>query len=215
MSKIKSLKWRLWLKSMLLALIVLWLLVFLGLISIIHYTGTIDEAHSADVIIVLGAGLTRSGRPDWALTGRSTHAAELWQQGYADKIICTGGVGNGQTRSEADACREVLNRHGVPSSVIFLEDKSRSTEENAIFSYQIMQANHWQTALLVSDSYHVFRARYIFASEGMDVFLSPVPAERIRSRSFYISSVLREVAALHWQLFKNIFNLQVTHVPIV
>jgi uncharacterized SAM-binding protein YcdF (DUF218 family) len=215
MTRIKSLNWRLWLGRIILVAIAMWLLIIIGLISLIHYTGTIDEAQSADVIIVLGAGLSNSGRPGWALTRRSAHAAELWKQGSAETIICTGGTGYNQSRSEADGCREVLIRNGVPSSAIILEENSRSTEENAIFSRQIMDANAWETALLVSDSYHVFRGRYIFSSQGIDVFLSPVPAQEIRGFPTYYSSVFREVLALHWQVFKDIFNLQVTSVPIV
>lgn len=215
MAKIKALNWRLALRRMILAMITLWLLIIISLISLIHYTGTIDEPQSADVIIVLGAGLSNSGRPGWALTRRSRHAAQLWHQNYAPTIICTGGTAYNQTRSEAEGCREVLTRNGVPFSAIILEDQSRSTEENAIFSRQIMNANDWETALLVSDSYHVFRGRYIFSNQGIDVFLSPVPAEQIRGFPTYYSSVFREVLALHWQVIKDSFNLQVTHVPII
>lgn len=168
MIKLKSLNWRL-LRRMILALIALWLLIIIGLMSLIHYTGTIDEPQSANVIIVLGAGLSNSGRPGWALTRRSNHAAQLWHQGYAPIVICTGGTASNQNRSEAEGCREVLNRNGVPSSAIILEDNSRSTEENAIFSHQIMNANNWETVLLVSDSYHVFRGRYIFSNQGLVV----------------------------------------------
>lgn len=210
----KSFRWRFWLGSMLLFGFVLWLLIVFALIGVIHYTGTVDESESADVIIVLGAGLSRSGRPGWALTRRSSHGAELWHQGFASNIICTGGYGENQTRSEADACREVLNRRGVPSSVIVLEERSRSTEENAMYSKEIMQDNGWQTALIVSDSYHVFRARYIFSHESIDVSLSPVSAELIEGRPTYIYSMLREIVALHWQVLKYMFNIDITHIPL-
>lgn len=193
---------------------VLWLLIVFALIGMIHYTGTVDEPESADAIIVLGAGLSRSGRPGWALTRRSSLGAELWHQGFASNIICTGGYGENQTRSEADACREVLNRRGVPSSAIVLEERSRSTEENAIYSKEIMQENGWQTALIVSDSYHVFRARYIFSHEGIGVSLSPVSAELIEGRPTYIYSMLREIVALHWQVLKYTFNIDITHIPL-
>jgi uncharacterized SAM-binding protein YcdF (DUF218 family) len=213
MKKIRLFKWQGWLGPMIILTFVLWLLIIFALIGAIHYTGIVDNPESADVIIVLGAGLSRSGRPGWALTRRATHAAELWHQGFAPYIICTGGVGNGQTRSEADACREVLMRNAVPSSLIILEDRSRSTEENAIFSQELMDAQGWDTALIVSDSYHIFRAGYLFSGQDIEVFSSPVAYERINNPPFYIYSLLREVAALHWQVFKDIFDLQITHIP--
>lgn len=214
MDETKSPKWRRWLRHMILLFLAIWLLIVLVLIGLIHYTGTVDNPESSDVIIVLGAGLSPSGTPGWALTRRSTHAAELWHQGLAPFIICTGGTGDDQTRSEADACREVLMRKHIPSSVIILEDQSRSTEENAMFSHKIMDTYDWKSAIIVSDSYHVFRANYIFSHQGIEVSLSPVPAERIKNPPYYMTSVLREVVALHWQLLKDIFNLQITHIPL-
>ena len=95
-----------------------------------------------------------------------------------------------------------MMREGVPASAITLEDTSRSTEENARNARLIMVAHGWQTAILVSDSYHVFRARYIVSRVGIDVLLSPVPLEKIKSPAFFVYSMLREVIALHWQVFK-------------
>ena len=188
----------------------LWLV---AITSLIHVTGTRDQRQAADVIVVLGAGLSHDGRPGYALTRRSLQAAELWQAGYAPTIICTGGIAPNQTTSEAAGCQRVLNWRGVPDSAILLEENSRSTEENAIYSRPLIEANDFQRVLLVSDSFHVFRARYIFASQGIDVRLSPVPRDRIRGRPSYDYFILREVAALHWQVFKDLFNIPITHIP--
>ena len=65
----------------------------------------------------------------------------------------------------------------------------------------IMAEQGWTRATLVSDSYHVFRARYIVRRMGFDVALSPVPASTI-GPAFYVYSVVREVAALHRQVFR-------------
>lgn len=189
-----------------------WFIGVVALVATIHQRGTIEEAQEADVIVVLGAGLSRSGRPGYALTRRSSQAAELWHAGHANTIICTGGLAENRNRTEADACREVLSWRGVPASAVVLEGRSRSTEENALFTAEIMEANGWETAVVVSDSYHVLRADYLFTSEGIEVFTSPVSADQIRGRPTYEYSVLREVAAFHWQIFKDIFNIPVTNV---
>jgi uncharacterized SAM-binding protein YcdF (DUF218 family) len=172
------------------------------LAALIYRTGTIDEARPSNVIIVLGAALTDDGQPNKALRRRSEHAALLWQAGYAGSIICTGGVGRNLTRSEADGCRDVLTRAGVPDRAIVLENTSHSTEENARNAQSIMRAHGWRTAILVSDSYHVFRARYIFSRLGIDVVLSPVPLARIDGHAFYVYSVVRELMALQRQVLK-------------
>ena len=93
-------------------------------------------------------------------------------------------------------------RAGVPRAAIILEETSRSTEEQALNAHRMMAEHGWRSAILVSDSYHVFRARYLVRRVGIDVVLSPVPAARIESPAFYVHSVLREVMALHWQVVK-------------
>lgn len=179
--------------------LLLWLGACLALAAIVVWTGTRDEAGRADVIIVLGAALSRDGTPYKALTRRSQHAARVWKDGRAPVIVCSGGVGPNQTRSEADGCREVLMRSGVPRDAIVLEERSRTTEENARFSKAIMEGRGWRTAIVVSDSYHVFRAGRLMARAGLDVRLSPVPATQVGSPLFYVLSVVREVGALQWQ----------------
>ena len=113
---------------------VMWLLACVLLAAMIHHTGAIDEPVRSDVIIVLGAALTNEGKPYRALIRRSEHGAELWRNGYAGMILCTGGIGRNMRipRSEADGCREVLMREGVPRTAIVLEETSRSTEEQVL-----------------------------------------------------------------------------------
>jgi len=190
-----------------------WIVLLVGLILAIDVTGRTEQAQEADVIVVLGAGLSRDGRPGYALSRRSRHAAELWHQGYADYILCTGGQAPDQSRSEADGCRQVLMWRGVPESAILLEEGSRSTEENALYSRPIIEANGWEDVILVSDSYHLFRAEILFRTRGIPVILSPVPREEMRRHDWYPRAVTRELAALHWQFFKDLLGLPFTHIP--
>lgn len=198
---------------MLLTLAGLWLLLCLVLVGLIHYAGTVDGSRPADVIVVLGAGLRPDGEPGWALTRRSAQGADRWKAGYAPYVLCTGGLAPSQWRSEAAACRELLLRFGVPDDAILLEDRSRSTEENALNSREILRDRGWQEVLLVSDSYHVLRGGILFTIQGFEVYLSPVPPERIHKPSFYIYSIGREIAALHFYVIKEILRLPVTYLP--
>ena len=183
---------------------VAWLMACLALAVAVIFWGLRDGAAPADVIIVLGAALTDEGAPGKALTRRSEKAATLWQAGQAPMVMCTGGIGPTAwiQRSEADGCREVLVRLGVPSDNVVLEDRSRTTYENARNARAIMSARGWRRAVVVSDSYHVFRARVLFWSLGVDVVTSPVTFSRLASPLFYVMSVVREVAALHVQLVR-------------
>ena len=194
-------------------LLVGWLLLCLLLVGMIHHFGTVDRSRPADVIVVLGAGLRPDGQPGWALTRRSMQGADRWKAGYAPYVLCTGGQAPSQWRSEAAACRELLLNAGVPDEAILLEERSRSTEENAINSRAILDNRGWNRVLLVSDSYHMFRASVLFQVQGFEVSRSPVSPERINYQSFYYYSIAREIAALHFYAIKEILRLPVTYLP--
>lgn len=181
-----------------------WLMACLGLALAVVLWGLRDGAAPADVIIVLGAALTDEGAPGKALTRRSEKAAALWLAGQAPMVICTGGIGPHAwiQRSEADGCREVLTRLGVPAERVVLEPRSRTTQENAANARDIMAARGWRRAVVVSDSYHVLRARVVFWRLGVDVVTSPVTFARLASPLFYVFSVVREVGAFHAQLVR-------------
>jgi uncharacterized SAM-binding protein YcdF (DUF218 family) len=189
----------------------LWLLAIVGMGAAIYLYGEDQHHMPADVIIVLGSGLRRDGSPGDALTRRSLWAAQLYQDGMAPAVLCTGGTGAGQPRSEAAACRELLLSRDVPAAVIHLEDSSHSTEENAIYSRQIADARGWQQAVLVTDSYHMLRASWMFNHYGIDHTRSPVPREQIRGE-WYPRHFVREILALHWYGFKFVLNLPYTNV---
>ena len=124
-----------------------------------------------------------------------------------------GAQAEGMPRSEAAACRGILLRSGVPASAILLENESRSTEESAAHSRIILDRLGLSRALLVSDSYHMLRAIWLFRRTGLTVYGSPVPAGRINYPLFYPYSLLREFVAFHWYLIKEILNLPITHLP--
>jgi uncharacterized SAM-binding protein YcdF (DUF218 family) len=173
--------------------------------------GRVDRAQPADVIVILGAGVQRDNTPGLAMRRRVSHAADLWRAGYAPIVICTGGKPGNRSRSEADACAELLiKEQGLPESAVILEDQSRSTEENAMFTRIIMRSHGWQSVIISSDNYHVFRARRLFANEGLTVYTSPATEQA--PNGMYVTYLIREVAALQWQLVKEAFNLPVTYV---
>ncbi|MDW8171010.1 MAG: YdcF family protein [Anaerolineae bacterium] len=202
------------LRSLALGLLI-WGLMVAALLVAIQTTATIDESQSAEVIIVLGAGIQRDGTAGRALTRRATRAAELYHLGYAPRLLCSGGMPVARPRSEAIACAELLGQLGVPLKAIFLEDQSRSTEENALYSAAWMEAQGLRRALVVSDGFHMWRARLIFsaygAPEGLQwAYVAAPGAERAVG---YWQSVLREVAAVHWFYLRRLLAIEATYIP--
>lgn len=215
MTKLRQFLARKWVKRTLIFLGIS-LGVWVGIIIVlaIHLFRYGDEfsAEPADVIIILGSGLRRDGRAGDALWRRSLWGAEIYEQGLAEAIICTGGIGRGQTRSESEVCKQILMEEGVPESAIFIEKSSHSTEENALYAHQIMDEKGWKDAIIVTDSFHMLRASWIFDIEKIAHTRAPVPRDRV-ARRFFIQHFGRELIALHWQVLKTVFNLPVTNIP--
>lgn len=202
----KRLRW------LIIRLVLLWGVGVFLLAIIIYFYGRIDRAQEADVIVVLGAGVQRDNRPGPALIRRSSQAAALWQKGLASHIICSGGTPGEARRSEADACRELLVDAGVPPEAVLLEDRSRSTEENAFYTRHLMDEHGWETAVVVSDGYHLLRATWLFNLAGLTVYTSPAASPSFGN---WLTSMGRELAAFHWQAFKDALGLPFTYVPVL
>jgi len=183
-----------------------------GVVCIDSY-GFRDQAQPADVIVVLGSQVFPGGRPGPSLTRRARHAAALWQQGLASDVLCTGGLGDNPP-TEAEAACQLVGALGVPAEALTLETRSHSTEENALYTTEIMRAHGWRTAIIVSDGYHLLRAQVFFSRAGVTGYPSPAqltggsmnPIERLYRAN-------RELAALLWYGGKTLLGWQVTDFP--
>jgi len=189
--------------------LIIWAIVCGALGVMLVVAGNQSDAQPSDVIIVLGAGLKPDGNPGDALYRRSVWAVQAYQAGLAPAILCTGGKTSARPRSEAEACRELIINEGVPAEAVFVEDQSRSTEENAINAQAIMSEQGWVTAIVVTDSFHMLRADWIFTSYGISHTRYPVPRSWVRW-NWYGAGAAREIIAMHWFLVKEALNLPQT-----
>lgn len=169
--------------------------------------GQVDRARPADVIVVLGARVWPSGRPSDALTRRTLHAVKMYKEGLAATIVCSGGLGT-HPPTEAQAAARLATGQGVPPEAIVLEEKGHSTEESAFFVSEIMRAQGWQKAIVVSDAYHLWRAKLLFGQAGVEAYPSPAHDERYPlSKRAYLYQLGREVAAVAWYYVKSSLGL--------
>ncbi|MEK9154067.1 MAG: YdcF family protein [Patescibacteria group bacterium] len=133
----------------------------------------IDQTRVIDVIIVLGASQW-NGTPSPVFQARLDHAYDLYEEGYAPRIILTGGSGEGDVFSESDVGRKYLALRGVPSDAIHIEEVSHTTVQNLRESARIMQTHGYQSALLVSHDFHMMRAKRMAHDLGINAHPSPV-----------------------------------------
>jgi uncharacterized SAM-binding protein YcdF (DUF218 family) len=137
-----------------------------------------DEAKPAQAIVVLGAA-QYAGRPSPVLRARLDHALDLWNRRLASLLILTGGTGPGDTTSEAAVGRNYARRHGVPDTAILIENEGRTTSESMRAVAGMLEARGLQTALLVSDPFHMLRLRILARRFGFTPYTSPTQTSPI------------------------------------
>jgi uncharacterized SAM-binding protein YcdF (DUF218 family) len=154
--------------ALILSVIMLWMLSVLLVVA----AGVITSERKADAILVLGAA-QYNGRPSPVLRARLDHALDLHDRGYADILIFTGGVGAGDTLSEAEVSRRYAVRHGVPDSLILVERQGVTSAQSVGAAAALMRAHGLETALVVSDSYHMMRLDVLLRRAGVRPYRSP------------------------------------------
>ena len=136
----------------------------------------VEMAPVADAIVLLGGG-TKPIRgdmiyPDLADSAdRIWHAARLYHAGKAPLIIVSSGnvLDNLRQPSRAGAMRMLLDALGVPDDAIVIEDSSRNTRQNAVFTERLATARGIERVLLVTSHWHLRRAEAVFRRVGLDV----------------------------------------------
>lgn len=96
---------------------------------------------------------------------RFMNTYELYREGKIKKILLTGGSGAilNQEDSEAEMMVDFLVKVGVPKADIIVEDKSRNTWENALFSKKILDERFPNsTCLLITSAWHMPRSMGCF-----------------------------------------------------
>ena len=137
-----------------------------------------DQRRAVDAIVVLGAA-QYNGRPSPVLRARLDHALRLYNEGYAPRIVVTGGVGRGDTTSEAIVGRHyLLARDVVPGDVV-VQAQGRSTQASMTAVADWLEAEGLHSVLLVSDPFHMYRLRLEARRTNLEAYTSPTESSPI------------------------------------
>lgn len=144
---------------------------------------TVAQCPTAGAIVVLG-GMTDPPLPPrreveaGSAIDRLLHGLRLLQAGKAPLLVFSGGnipELSGTRTTEAGQMRELAILCGIPPPALVLEDSSRTTRENAVFTARLLRRRGIDRVLLVTSASHLRRAMGVFAAEG--VRATPVPAD--------------------------------------
>lgn len=118
----------------------------------------------ADYVIVLGAQWKRGG-PSEALRRRLDKAIEYLNANPDTIVIVSGGQGRNEPISEAAGMKQYLVNAGISEEKILVEDASRNTVENLVFSSRLLDVEN-DSVVIVSNNFHIFRALRIAKKQG-------------------------------------------------
>ncbi|MFF3110368.1 YdcF family protein [Kitasatospora sp. NPDC057904] len=150
-----------------------------------------------DFVVVLGSGLIGGERVPPLLASRLNRGREVYEEqaarGNPPVLITSGGQGPDEKLPESHAMADYLLERGFPAEHVAREDRSRTTEENLLFSKAIMEgAKPDYRCVVVTNNFHAFRAALTARRTGVNghVFGSPTAAY------YWPSATIREFAAV-------------------
>jgi len=132
-----------------------------------------------DAIVVLSGGVIakeperRYLLPDFDTFRRCEHAAWLFRSWSTVPVIASGGPEKPGGLPFAATMRQYLVRAGVPDAMVWTEQQSHSTYENALYSAQILRAHGISRIALVVDARSMPRAAACFRKQGITVAPAP------------------------------------------
>ena len=148
------------------------------------------KIQNLEYIIVLGAHV-QGTRLTLALLERTRRALPYLEENPETKAVLSGGQGEGEDISEAQAMCNYLVEHGIDRERLILEGRSTSTTENLKFSLEIIGLDH--SVGVVTNNFHVFRGTAIGKKCGCKE-IYPIPS-RYRSWRLLIY-IPREILAI-------------------
>lgn len=143
MKLIKKLVW----VSAILVLIIVALPLFIG-----WYLSPQDALEKSDAIVVVSGGDNDS---------RIQKGVDLYKEGWAPYLVFSGAAAEGPI-SNAKAMKSIAVAKGVPASKVLIEEKSKTTEENANFSAVVVASQSFKSLILVTSPYHQRRTYQLF-----------------------------------------------------
>ncbi len=159
---------KLW--RVLVVLVCIGVLYFCFVESFVIRSARTDKEPERDYLIVLGAAVYKD-QPSLTLVRRLEGALDYLNTYPKSVAIVSGGMGPGETVTEAKAMHDWLIAHGIPEERILQEPRATSTQENLAFSFQIIRERGDEPdghVAIVSSAYHLYRAKEMAKLQGVE-----------------------------------------------
>ena len=140
--------------------------VFFSVNMAIYINESVDDVRA---VMVLGCRV-KGEEPSNMLKSRLNAGLELLRDNPEAVCVVSGGQGEGEHISEAEAMKRYLVQNGISEERIYTEDRSISTRENFRFSKEIFEELGITDGIVVAtNDFHQYRAEIYARKNGLDV----------------------------------------------
>lgn len=129
--------------------------------------GLYDNASASDVGIVLGSKVMPDGTPSNRLRARLDRAADLYAQGFFKHVIVSGGTGLEGVSEARVMANYLVGQRKIPADAIILDEHGYTTRLTAQNSATLMHSHGFETAVVVTQYFHITRSRLALHQAGV------------------------------------------------
>ena len=176
-------------KKIFVALFLIGIVVLGVLESMIICSGGKEVQSDARYMIILGAQV-KGDKVSRALRYRLDTAGKYLEDNKNTKVIVSGGQGEGESITEAEAMYEYLVEWGIDPGRIIKEEQSTNTAENIQYSKKWVE-NPKDTVVVVTNGFHIYRALAISRKQGLEnSYGLAAPTDKIMFIHYYLREAL-------------------------
>ena len=117
-----------------------------------------------DCILVLGCGVDAQGRPKPMLHDRMAVAVDLYEKGWADRLLLSGD-NSGPAYNEVGAMETFALDRGVPAEALLLDNEGFNTDASIRRAKEVFGM---EQVVIITQEYHLFRALFLAESYGLE-----------------------------------------------
>ena len=164
----------------------------------------------ADAIVVFGGGVGEGGSPGKSTIERARFSADLYNEGFAKKIIYSSGYT--WRYNDAENMKLIAMSMGIPEKNIILDKKGDMTYKNVKSTTEILRDKGFNKIILVSSPYNMRRASLVYRNIAKDINVIYVPVkfpQFYSSRNQYpngieqIKAIIHEYLGIIYYFFKG------------
>jgi uncharacterized SAM-binding protein YcdF (DUF218 family)/glycosyltransferase involved in cell wall biosynthesis len=151
----------------------------------------------ADAIVVFAGGVGESGQAGGGQQERLKQAIDLYNAGYASRLILSSGFV--YSFKEAESMRDIAIAQGIPPDRIEIEPRARNTFENVSRVREILARGRWNRILLVSSPYHMRRAMMVWEKNAPDITVTPTPPPNAQFYEHTRGATFAQIRGIVWE----------------